>query len=359
MSQFSSLVFATRGITPLGYAAFAFALGVTVGALIRRTVPAMAVTLAIFAAAQIAMPLWIRPLLFPASHTTVAIARDITFSSDSHGKFVLTTGSLPGQPEAWVVSSRAVNAAGHPVTTAPPACLAAVLNGGSSSSLGCLTSQGVRIGVTYQPASRYWAFQAAETAIYLALALALAGYSFRRLGRRLSSAGAQASGAAQPLKQQVGEGGRVLERGQVTGFRPVDAPGTGDPLDHPCDGVLHHVKVEPAREDQRGNRDLAQPAQGRGIELLLLDVIPVGRHLERPPLHAPHVLPHRGVNLASGTARALEPPRQVRLDRRVDVAALQRGPLRVHERQEIGRQARRTTVRPAPPAAARPRPRAL
>jgi hypothetical protein len=46
MGRFSSLVFATHGITPLGYAAFAFTLGVTAGALIRRTVPAMAVTLA-------------------------------------------------------------------------------------------------------------------------------------------------------------------------------------------------------------------------------------------------------------------------------------------------------------------------
>ena len=37
--------FASHGITPLGYAAFAFVLGVTAGALIRRTIPAMAVTL--------------------------------------------------------------------------------------------------------------------------------------------------------------------------------------------------------------------------------------------------------------------------------------------------------------------------
>src|SRR3984885_741359 len=57
MSQFNPLAFVTHGITPLGYAAFAFTLGVTAGALIRRTVPAMAVTLAIFAALQIAMPL--------------------------------------------------------------------------------------------------------------------------------------------------------------------------------------------------------------------------------------------------------------------------------------------------------------
>ena len=66
--RFSQLNFATHGITPLGYAAFAFALGVTAGALIRRTIPAMAVTLAIFAALQVAMPLWVRPNLAPPDH---------------------------------------------------------------------------------------------------------------------------------------------------------------------------------------------------------------------------------------------------------------------------------------------------
>jgi hypothetical protein len=40
-----------------------------------------------------------------------------------------------------------------------------------------------RIAVTYQPASRYWPFQWAETGIYLVLSLALAGYCFRRLSR--------------------------------------------------------------------------------------------------------------------------------------------------------------------------------
>jgi hypothetical protein len=72
-SRFSQLNFATHGITPLGYAAFAFALGVTAGALIRRTIPAMAVTLAVFAALQVAMPLWVRPNLAPPRHTVVPI----------------------------------------------------------------------------------------------------------------------------------------------------------------------------------------------------------------------------------------------------------------------------------------------
>jgi transposase len=38
------LLFDARGVVPIGYAAFAFALGVTVGMLVRRTLPAMAIT---------------------------------------------------------------------------------------------------------------------------------------------------------------------------------------------------------------------------------------------------------------------------------------------------------------------------
>jgi hypothetical protein len=49
--------------------------------------------------------------------------------------------------------------------------------------LACLARHGIREAITYQPAHRYWRFQATETAIYLALALALAGYCFRRLSR--------------------------------------------------------------------------------------------------------------------------------------------------------------------------------
>jgi hypothetical protein len=57
---------------------------------------------------------------------------------------------------------------------------------GPVAFLDCLASHRIREAVTYQPASRYWRFQATETAIYLALALALAGYCFRRLNRRRS-----------------------------------------------------------------------------------------------------------------------------------------------------------------------------
>jgi hypothetical protein len=188
MGKYSTLVFATHGITPVGYAAFAFALGAAAGLLIRRAVPAMAVTLAIFAVLQLAMPLWIRPHLFSPDHATITImsTRDITFETGSQGAFAITTGGLASQPGAWVISSGAVNAAGHPVGTSPAACLPAVVTGNGNSGLNCLASHGIRIAVTYQPASRYWAFQWTETAIFLALALALAGCCFWRLQRRRS-----------------------------------------------------------------------------------------------------------------------------------------------------------------------------
>jgi ABC-2 family transporter protein len=189
MGRFSSLVFATHGITPLGYAAFAFTLGVTAGALIRRTVPAMAVTLAIFAAAQIAVPLWIRPHLIPARHTVVSVMSLDNVSLQQGGlngsKFTLGALNLPGQPGAWLLSSGAINAAGQATSTTPAACSTPSVRNGPAL-FPCLARNGIREAITYQPASRYWPFEWAETAVYLALALALAGYCFRRLNRRLS-----------------------------------------------------------------------------------------------------------------------------------------------------------------------------
>jgi len=176
--RFSSLIFATHGITPLGYAAFAFALGTAAGALIRRTVPAMAVTLAIFAAAQIAMPLGVRPHLIPPDRTIATIESvDLDFGS-------LTATVVPGQPGAWLISSGAINAAGQPVSNLPAACQAAFSGPKPSSPGPCLESRGYREAITYEPASRYWPLQWIETGIFLALALALAGFCFWWLGRR-------------------------------------------------------------------------------------------------------------------------------------------------------------------------------
>jgi ABC-type transport system involved in multi-copper enzyme maturation permease subunit len=190
MSRFNSVTFATHGITPLGYAAFGYALGVTVGALIRRAVPAMAVTLAIFTVAQIAMPLWIRPNLLPAEHAVVSVTSLRTITLQGGGphsdQFHLGVENLPGQPSAWILSAGTVNAAGQATSTTPAACTTQPHDTTTRAFIECLASHGIRESIAYQPASRYWAFQWTETAIYLAVALALSGYCFWRLSRRLT-----------------------------------------------------------------------------------------------------------------------------------------------------------------------------
>jgi hypothetical protein len=185
-NRFSALNFASHGITPLGYAAFAFALGAATGALIRRTLPAMAVTLAIFAALQVATPLWVRPDLAPPDRTVIPVTSlggtSAAPSGPGDATFTLYANSVPGQPDAWLLSSGPVNAAGQAASTTPAGCAGK----GPAAFIGCLASHGIREAVTYQPADRYWRLQLTETAIYLALALALARYCFWRLSRRLT-----------------------------------------------------------------------------------------------------------------------------------------------------------------------------
>jgi hypothetical protein len=163
----------------------------------------MAVTLAIFAALQVAMPLWVRPNLAPPDRTVnpvTSLGNALpSQTGPGGGTFTLYANSIPGQPGAWLLSSGPVNAAGQATSTTPAACGSVGSTGpgtganqgasrqgsttGPAAFLGCLASHGIREAITYQPASRYWRFQWTETAIYLALALALAGYCFRRLSR--------------------------------------------------------------------------------------------------------------------------------------------------------------------------------
>jgi len=179
-NRLSLVIFASHGITPLGYAAFGFVLGTATGAFIRRAVPAMAVTLAIFAAAQVAMPLWVRPHLIPPDRTVVSGPSLVTSAGVNLGN--LTATIVPGQPGAWITSSGAIASGGQRVSTVPAACVPPPPAKPPDPGR-CLGSRGIREAITYQPASRYWPLQWIETGIFLALSLALAGVCFWRLGR--------------------------------------------------------------------------------------------------------------------------------------------------------------------------------
>jgi ABC-type transport system involved in multi-copper enzyme maturation permease subunit len=157
-SRFFPLDFGTRGIAPIGYAAFAFALGVLVGLMIRRTVAAMGITLALIVAVQIAFPLVVRPhLITPVRDTTaLTAANQVTTSSGSTALGAIPQSCQPQQGQSF------------------QACATAI------------AQKNLKQVVAYQPASRYWAFQWIETGIYLTVAILLAWGCFWWVRRRLS-----------------------------------------------------------------------------------------------------------------------------------------------------------------------------
>lgn len=194
--RFSQLNFGLFGIVPFGYGLFAFALGATTGVLFRRVLPALASTLAGYVAVRVAVTYWVRshfetPAIKSLPLTTGGI---VGFELGPNGAHLMTGANIPN---AWVLWTRIADKAGHAPTssflrhacptifgfqgrgTAPPRKLA---------FQHCIAAVGARFHdvVTYQPASRYWPFQAYETALFVVLALALAGVCFWWVRRRLT-----------------------------------------------------------------------------------------------------------------------------------------------------------------------------
>jgi ABC-type transport system involved in multi-copper enzyme maturation permease subunit len=191
-ARFFPVVFGTRGIAPLGYAAFAFALGVLIGLLIRRTVPAMATTLALIAAVQIVFPLAVRPhLISPVRDTSFVTAAAIDgISTNQYGTNTAVNAQAPNLPGAWVYSSDVLNKAGSAnLGTLPSACPQPG-NGGSGGGFQqcqqALAAEHLTQVTVYQPANRYWTFQALEFGIYLTAAILLTWGCFWAIRRRLS-----------------------------------------------------------------------------------------------------------------------------------------------------------------------------
>jgi hypothetical protein len=179
--RFAFGVFDLQGIAPIAYAVFALALGTALGALIRKTIPAMAVTLGVFVAVRAVVELVLRPRYLPAKTLSYP------FLSDS---------PRVGLSD-WVISSRVFDPTGRFVSTDggmafDPSDLAHACPGMSSPLPGkdevgkCLTRLGVRIVDTYQPGSRFWLFQGIESAIFLLLAAGLIVLAMWLIRRRIS-----------------------------------------------------------------------------------------------------------------------------------------------------------------------------
>lgn len=197
--------FDQRSVVPVAYAAFAVALGVACGILLRRTLPAMTATLFGFVAVRLGFTYYVRSHLLPPSQITTSLSsgNGVGFEiTPPHG--VTFVANNPTLPNAVVVSSHIVDAAGRPATAqrlhdfvqsrCPAIARPPSLTGTGSSHVGpanqsefnhCIQrlSGTFHLATTYQPPSRYWPLQWSEFGIFMAAALILVGASLWRIRR--------------------------------------------------------------------------------------------------------------------------------------------------------------------------------
>jgi ABC-2 family transporter protein len=183
--RITPLVYGARGIVPIGYALFALTLGVTAGMLIRRTVPAMAATLAVYVVTVVAMAEWIREHLMPARHITSPLEvnnLDGLMINPGTGRMRVFAGT---PDNAWVLSNQAITSSGD-VFNGPVNMQYCGPEHGPRACAQWLGTLGLREDITYQPASHFWPLQWIETGVLVAAAAALTAFCFWWLRRRVS-----------------------------------------------------------------------------------------------------------------------------------------------------------------------------
>lgn len=169
VNRMTPRVFDLSGIAPAGYVLFSFALGTAAGALIRRTVPAMAATIAGYLA------VWL-PLDSLRYHFIAPLT--------ARGPF----GGTPPVPlSSYVLGNSYADASGHPISFSTMVAACRASHGGETGvRLSCLSAKGFQFATTYQPDSRFWALQGIETGILAAAAVVLLGvaawWTTRRVG---------------------------------------------------------------------------------------------------------------------------------------------------------------------------------
>jgi len=198
--EISGIVFAARTL-------FAFSLGAFVGSVIRRTVPAMAATAALWGVVVITSTIWLRPIIekpiiFLVSGSALA---DTPFATQLNNGTNALVGA-EGPPTSWQLSMWTQDATGHHLTPSQTYTLLQNAHAGPFSpeapqfgTFGTptrgpapapdafsqwLAQHGYRLGATFDPNGRFWHFQSVEAAPYVLLSLLLAAATVWWIRRR-------------------------------------------------------------------------------------------------------------------------------------------------------------------------------
>jgi hypothetical protein len=157
--SFGGIAFDFTGPVLPAAALLALALGILAGALTRRTVFAIFLTIVLFLAIRLPVEALWRPNFIPSMTLTWPVWQ----------------ATEPISAQDWTIDRHVIDGQGNPAFA--PAC--------AEPYPQCPEAKGFRVRVVYQPADRFWTFQWIETGIYLGFTVLALGATFW-LVRRLA-----------------------------------------------------------------------------------------------------------------------------------------------------------------------------
>ena len=179
--RFSQL-YDMEGLIPIASTVMAVAIGVLAGALLRRTVTAMAATIGTFIGVRLLLAIFLRPRLMAPEVLDASLGAD---SMEGVGAWILSektfdgTGTMIGTEGGFRVDggllAKCPDLQGAGGTMPAPADVNA-----------CLSDLGYHTVTRFHPADRFWTFQILESLIMLGIATTALGMAFWLVRRKIS-----------------------------------------------------------------------------------------------------------------------------------------------------------------------------
>lgn len=162
-------VFDFEGIVPFAYTAFAVALVIAVGVLLRRTVLAIGLAFVGYLALRLVVQTWVR------QNYVAPVRRIWPFGQPGPA----------GVDTAWILQAAPSDRFGRQLANTD-LVVAQCTQGPKAAMAACAHAHGLYNLAVFQPASRFWLFQGIETAIFGGLALALLSFAAWWVRNRVS-----------------------------------------------------------------------------------------------------------------------------------------------------------------------------
>ena len=165
--------FDVEGLVPMAYGLFAFAVGTAAGAVLRRSIPALTVSLLAFVAVRATVATSLRPRY----QTPLTLVENI--EAGGRGIAIGT-----GNRADWTLDEGFADATGQRLARTDINSLDDTARDAGVNLTTYMHNHGIQRWVDYHPASRFWNFQYIEAGIFVGLAAILLAAVIWRVKRR-------------------------------------------------------------------------------------------------------------------------------------------------------------------------------